>query len=39
MSSQPFRQEIELMQNYSKHETFTFTTSSGSAEDVVTLAG
>ena len=39
MSLQPFRQEIELMQNYSKHETFTFTTSSGSAEDVVTLAG
>ena len=39
MSLQPFRQEIELMQNYSKHETFTYTTSSGSAEDAVTLAG
>tara|TARA_Y100000296_G_C5154748_1_gene248382 strand:+ start:883 stop:1203 length:321 start_codon:yes stop_codon:yes gene_type:complete len=35
----PFRQEIELMQNYSKHETFTYTTSSSSAEDAVTLAG
>ena len=39
MSLQPFRQEIELMQNYSKHETFTYSTSSGSAEDAVTLAG
>ena len=35
----PFRQEIELLQNYPKHKTFTFTTSSSSAEDAVTLAG
>ena len=35
----PWRGEIELLQNYQKHKTFTFTTSSGSAEDAVTLAG
>jgi hypothetical protein len=35
----PWRQEIELLQNYPKHKTFTFTTSSSSAEDAVTLAG
>ena len=35
----PWRQEIELLQNYPKHKTFTFTTSSGSAEDAVILAG
>ena len=35
----PFRQEIELLQNYSAHKTFTYTTSSSSAEDAVTLAG
>ena len=35
----PWRQEIELLQNYPKHKTFTFTTSSGSAEDAVVLAG
>ena len=35
----PWRQEIEILQNYSKHKTFTFTTSSGSAEDAVVLAG
>ena len=39
MTSQPFRQEIELMQNYSKHHTFTYVISSSSAEDAVTLAG
>jgi hypothetical protein len=33
-----FRQEIELLQQYSKHKAFTFTTSSSSAEDAVTLA-
>ena len=32
-----FRQEIELLQQYSKHKAFTFTTSSSSAEDAVTL--
>ena len=35
----PWRGEIELLQNYQKHKTFTFTTSSGSAEDAVSLAG
>ena len=35
----PWRSEIEALQNYQKHKTFTFTTSSGSAEDAVTLAG
>ena len=39
MTTRPWRQEIELLQNYPKHKTFTFTTSSGSAEDAVTLAG
>ena len=34
-----FRQEIELLQQYSKHKAFTFTTSSSSAEDAVALAG
>jgi hypothetical protein len=33
-----FRQEIELLQQYSKHKAFTFTTSGSSAEDAVTLA-
>jgi hypothetical protein len=32
-----FRQEIELIQQYSKHKSFTFTTSGSSAEDAVTL--
>lgn len=35
----PWRQEIELLQNYPKHKTFTFTTSSANAEDAVVLAG
>ena len=39
MTTRPWRQEIELIQNYPKHKTFTFTTSSGSAEDAVSLAG
>ena len=39
MTTRPWRQEIELLQNYPKHKTFTFTTSSGSAQDAVTLAG
>jgi hypothetical protein len=32
-----FRQEIELLQQYSKHKSFTYTTTSSSAEDAVTL--
>ncbi len=35
----PWRQEIELLQNYNKHATFTFTTTGSSAEDALTLAG
>jgi len=33
-----FRQEIELLQQYGKHKAFTYTTTSSSAEDAVTLA-
>jgi len=36
---QPWRQEIELLQNYSRHKTFTIETTSGAAQDVVVLAG
>ena len=39
MTTRPWRQEIELIQNYPRHKTFTYTTSSGSAEDAVVLAG
>ena len=39
MTSRPWRQEIELLQNYGKHKTFTVTTSDGNALDVVTIAG
>ena len=35
MTTRPWRQEIELLQNYPKHKTFTYTTSSGSAETAV----
>jgi len=35
----PWRQEIELLQNYSKHKTFTVTTSSANATTVVDLSG
>jgi hypothetical protein len=37
-SQRPWRQEIELLQNYSKHKSFTFTTSSADAEDAVSIA-
>jgi hypothetical protein len=33
-----WRQEVELLQNYGKHKAFTYTTTSSSAEDAVTLA-
>ena len=33
--SSPWRQQIELLQNYQKHKTFTFTTSSATAETAV----
>ena len=40
MATKPlWRQEIELIQNYAQHKSFTFTTSGSSAETVVSLAG
>ena len=39
MVKAPWRQEIELLQNYQKHATFTHTTTGSSAEDALTLAG
>ena len=39
MTTRPWRQEIELLQNYSKHKTFTVTTTDGNATDVVVMAG
>lgn len=40
MATKPlWRQEIELLQNYSKHKSFTYTTSSGVAENALLLAG
>ena len=36
----PFRQEIELLQNYPKHKTFTVVMANNyDAQDVVTLSG
>ena len=35
----PWRQEIELLQNYSKHKTFTILTDSVNAKTVVDLSG
>jgi len=37
-SQRPWRQEIELLQNYSKHKSFTFTTTGSSAEDAVSIS-
>ena len=39
MADKLWRQEIELLQNYGKHKSFTYTTSSSSAEDAFALAG
>ena len=39
MADKLWRQEIELLQNYGKHKSFTFTTTSGSAQDAVSLSG
>ena len=38
-TTRPWRQEIELAQNYSRHKTFTFTTSGAGAETVLDLTG
>ena len=39
MTTRPWRQEIELAQNYARHKTFTFTTSGATAETVLDLSG
>ena len=39
MATRPWRQEIELLQNYSKHKTFTVTTTDANATDVVLVTG
>ena len=38
MTTKPWRQEIELLQNYSRHKTFTVTTSGATAETVVDIS-
>jgi len=38
-TSSMWRQEIELLQNYSQHKTFTVATTNNNAKDVVVLAG
>jgi hypothetical protein len=38
MTTRPWRQEIELIQNYPKHKTFTYTTTSGSAETALDIS-
>ena len=38
MTTKPWRQEIELLQTYRHHKTFTVTTSGASAETVVDIA-
>jgi len=38
MTTRPWRQEIELLQNYPKHKTFTFTTSGSGAETAVDVS-
>ena len=35
MSIKPWRQEIELLQNYGKHKTFTVETDDANAKEVV----
>ena len=38
MTTKPWRQEIELLQNYRRHKTFTVTTSGATAETVVDIS-
>jgi|TARA_R110000824_G_scaffold367681_1_gene556900 hypothetical protein len=35
----PWRDHIELLQNYTQHKTFTYTTTSADAETAISLAG
>ena len=37
MTTKPWRQEIEILQSYSKHKAFTYTTTSANSETVVDL--
>ena len=37
MTIKPWRQEIEILQSYSKHKAFTYTTTSANSETVVDL--
>ena len=37
-TKQPWRQEIELLQNYSRHKSFTYVTTSANAETAVDVA-
>ena len=37
-TKQPWRQEIELLQNYSSHKSFTYVTTSANAETAVDVA-
>ena len=39
MTTRPWRQEVELIQNYPKHKTFTVSTETASAKDAVVLSG
>tara|TARA_R110000824_G_scaffold373105_3_gene563356 strand:- start:896 stop:1219 length:324 start_codon:yes stop_codon:yes gene_type:complete len=39
MTTRPWRQEIELLQHYSRHKTFTHTTTGSSVETVVDVSG
>ena len=39
MADKLWRQEIELLQNYGKHKSFTYTTTGSSAADAVALSG
>ena len=39
MTTRPWRQEVELLQHYSRHKTFTHTTTSANAETVVNVDG
>ena len=39
MTTRPWRQEIALLQHYSRHKTFTHTTTSANAETVVDVDG
>jgi len=38
MSTRPWRQEIELIQNYPKHKTFTFVTNSSDQQTAVDIS-